>query len=117
MNLAQAKLSNRAQIGDDLKCVSDLMRDFSIEVTPGSAKKVDEFGEQLGQRTRVYVTSLPGSDFATVIETCKRLANEGMIPVPHFVARSMASKAVLEDRLAAVTSESRRHPSACNCGC
>jgi len=81
------------------------MEDFTIEVTPRGAKKIDDFRAYLRDGTWVYVTSLPGTDFEETIDTCKRLAEEGMQPVPHFTARSLANKEMLENYLARVTSE------------
>ena len=82
-----------------------LMSGFTAETTPGSAKKVENFNDHLEQNSWVYVTFLPGSDLKDTITLCKRLTNEGMRPIPHFAARSLASEAVLEDMLVQVTNE------------
>ena len=86
-------------VGDARRQIVDLMHGFSAETTPGSAAKVADFRAHLAPGTTVYVTALPGSDFADTIAVCKRLAAEGMHPVPHFAARSIADKAALEDGL------------------
>lgn len=85
--------------GDAKQQIMALMRGFSAETTPGSAVKVADFREHLGAGTSVYVTFLPGADFADTIAVCQRLAAEGMQPVPHFAARSIPDKAALEDGL------------------
>jgi methylenetetrahydrofolate reductase (NADPH) len=85
--------------------VCRLLRDFSIETTPRGALKVDDFREHLASGTRVYVTSLPGSDFSDTLRTCVRLRSEGMEPVPHFTARSIADENTLSDYLDRATSE------------
>ena len=105
MNMAQTELPQKSRSSGDLKHISDLMRDFSIEVTPGAARNIGDFRAHLRPGTWVYVTALPGSDFAEVIDTCKRLTEEGMTPVPHFVARGISSRADLEENLAKITSE------------
>jgi len=79
--------------------IADLMAGFSTETTPGGAAKVADFREHLAPGTTVYVTFLAGADFADTIAVCARLAAEGMRPVPHFAARSIADKAALEDGL------------------
>lgn len=81
------------------------MRGFSIETTPKGAANVADFRDYLAEGTWVYVTSLPGSDFQTTVATCKRLAAETMVPVPHFTARSIRNAKVLADRLDRVTNE------------
>ncbi|HEY5597243.1 MAG TPA: methylenetetrahydrofolate reductase [Kiloniellales bacterium] len=85
--------------GEAKRRIIDLMRGFSVETTPGSAAKVADFREHLAAGTTVYVTFLPGSDFADTVAVCKRLAAEGMNPVPHVAARSIPDKAALEDGL------------------
>ncbi len=100
----EAGLSARPNIGgrptgDAKQHIVDLMRGFTAETTPGSAAKVADFREHLAPGTTVYVTSLPGSNFADTIAVCTRLAAEGMHPVPHFAARSIVDKAALEDGL------------------
>jgi len=86
------------------KQISEFLRPFTIEVTPGGARRIDDFRNHLAEGTWVYVTSLPGSDFSDVVETCKKLANEGMAPVPHFTARGIAHAQELDERLDRVTS-------------
>jgi len=85
--------------------VSEFVRDYSIEVTPKGAKKIEYFSDYLEPYTPVYVTALPGSDFLDTIATCKRLAEENMTPVPHFTARGFKNDADLEMAVSAVTQE------------
>ncbi|RED52272.1 5,10-methylenetetrahydrofolate reductase [Aestuariispira insulae] len=83
----------------DKDLIIDFMKTCTVEVTPGGAAKVEDFREILRPDTTVYVTFLPGSDFADTVKTVRRLRDEGMNPVPHFAARSIPSKAFLEDNL------------------
>lgn len=85
--------------------VPRFMRRFSIETTPGSARRIADFRNHLPEGTWVYVTSLPGSDFHGTVDTCKKLCDEGMVPVPHFTARGIANARTLDERLNLVTSE------------
>lgn len=82
-----------------------LLRNFSIEVTPKAALKVTDFREHLAPGTWVYVTALPGSNFAATLDTCRRLRAEGMEPVPHITARGIADERALHERLDQLTSE------------
>ncbi|MEQ8354539.1 MAG: methylenetetrahydrofolate reductase [Kiloniellaceae bacterium] len=82
--------------------VLDLVRDFTVETTPGSALKIPDYREHLRPGARVAVTFLPGSDFADTVTTAKRLQEEGFAPMPHFAARSIPSRQALEDYLKAL---------------
>ena len=81
------------------QCISDVMRGFTTEVTPGSAAKIERFSDHLRPGTTVYVTFLPGSDFADTVRVATRLRDEGFEPVPHIAARSMPDRAFLEENL------------------
>ncbi len=84
----------------DIKtAIVDLVGGFTIETTPRSAEKVDNFANHLAKGTRVMVTFLPGSDFADTVTTCKRLKKDGMKPAPHFAARSIPSRQTFEGYL------------------
>ncbi len=82
--------------------IVDLMQDFTIETTPGSAAKIADYRDHLRPGTRVAVTFLPGSDFADTLATAARLKAEGFEPMPHFAARSIPSRQALEDYLKAL---------------
>jgi methylenetetrahydrofolate reductase (NADPH) len=98
---------NTRSISDDLMKtrVADFMRSYTIEVTPVGARRVHDFREHLPAGTWVYVTALSGSDFHDTLEACKKLAHQGMTPIPHFTARSMADAKTLDDHLNQVTTE------------
>jgi len=85
--------------------VQGLVAGFSTEVTPGSAAKIGSFHDHLREGTTVYITFLPGSDFADTVRVAKRLREEGFEPVPHFAARSIANKTALNDHLSRVVGE------------
>lgn len=78
---------------------------WSIEVTPAGAGKVESFGDALAPGTDVNVTFLPGSDPADTARVAARLRDEGMHPIPHIAARSIHDKAQLESILKALKSE------------
>ena len=85
--------------------VIDLVDNFTIETTPGSAAKIADYREHLRPGTKVAVTFLPGSDFADTIAVAKRLRREGFEPLPHFAARSIPSGARLSAWLEALVAE------------
>ena len=87
---------------EEKQALIDMMGKTTLEVTPGGAAKVEDFGQILRPECTIYVTFLPGSDFADTLKTVHRLEREGHKPVPHFAARSIVSAAVLEENLAAL---------------
>ncbi len=70
--------------------VQDLCTGYSAETTPGASQRVADYRVHLTEGTRVYVTFLPGTDFADTCVTATRLASEGFSPVPHIAARSIS---------------------------
>ena len=83
------------------------LENTSVEVTPGGAKKIEDFRQILRPGTTVFVTFLPGSDLRDTVATVKRLFDEGMKPVPHFAARSLPSKAFFEENLKILQAEAQ----------
>ena len=76
------------------------MQNWSIEFTPSNKTKIDDFRYVLPIGTTVNVTAIPGSDPALMMSTVKQLAAQEMNPVPHVVARGIASNSALEKMLA-----------------
>ena len=76
------------------------MRNWSIEFTPSSKTKIDDFRYVLPVGTTVNVTAIPGSDPALMMSTVEQLAAQEMNPVPHIVARGIVSNSALEKMLA-----------------
>jgi methylenetetrahydrofolate reductase (NADPH) len=72
---------------------------FTAETTPGAAAKIADYREHLRPGTTVFITFLPGSDFADTVAVAKRLKDEGFVPVPHFAARSIRDHATFETNL------------------
>ena len=89
----------------DMADIQSLVQGFSVETTPGSAAKVEDFGAVLPAGTTVNVTQLPGASISDIIAVCRRLRIEGMEPVPHIAARSIQSKAELAAYLDGLTGE------------
>lgn len=85
--------------------IQDLLSGFTTETTPKSADKIPDYREHLRAGTTVYVTFLPGQEFADTVRVCTRLHREGFVPVPHFAARSIPDRRSLEQWLARVTGE------------
>ena len=72
------------------------MQNWSIEVSPSSNKKINDFREVLPVGTTVNVTEIPGSDPERILSTVHQLASQEMNAVPHIAARGIESLAALE---------------------
>jgi methylenetetrahydrofolate reductase (NADPH) len=77
--------------------VTGLMQGWSIEITPKQAAKLERI--PLPKGTRVNIAYLPDEDPAHVLQTAARLVFEGMVPVPHVPARTLASAEALDSYL------------------
>lgn len=90
----------------DLKsAVRALCQGYSTEVTPAAAGKIASFRDILPAGTDVYITFLPGADYRDTVVLAARLRKEGLNPVPHVAARSIADRAMLNDYLARAVGE------------
>lgn len=76
--------------------VKDFFSDFTLETTPGSAKKITDYRDYVRIGEKIYITFLPGSDFNDTVGVAIRLKNEGFNPIPHIAARSVPNRAFLE---------------------
>ena len=80
--------------------IVELIRGFTTETTPGAAAKIPDYRKHLAPGSTVYVTFLPGADFADTVSVSIRLRGEGFEPVPHLAARSLPGKRHLDEQLA-----------------
>ena len=72
------------------------IENWSIEITPIAATKIDNFADYLAPNTTVNVTCLPSSDPIETIQTAVQLNNDGMNAVPHLAARSFVDHLELD---------------------
>lgn len=77
--------------------VSDFLENFSIEVMPRTAEKIEDFRAILPAGTRVYIAHIEGTPIEEMVATAKRLANDGFQVMPHFPARIIKDKETLGD--------------------
>ncbi|MEM8759837.1 MAG: methylenetetrahydrofolate reductase [Pseudomonadota bacterium] len=96
LNFMSRKAAAARPTGD----LAAMLDGFSIEVMPRTAAKIESFREILPAGTRVYVAHIDGTPIEEMVETAKRLADEGFPVMPHFPARIIADEAVLADWVA-----------------
>jgi methylenetetrahydrofolate reductase (NADPH) len=80
--------------------IESFLQDFSIEVMPRTAEKVEDFRALLPQGTRVYIAHIEGTPIEYMVATAKRLAADGFNVMPHFPARIIKDAATLADWIA-----------------
>ncbi|PRY78745.1 methylenetetrahydrofolate reductase (NADPH) [Yoonia maritima] len=80
--------------------ISALLQDYSIEVMPRTAEKIDNFKDLLPAGTRVYIAHIDGTPIEDMVATAKRLAADDYKVMPHFPARIIQDKAMLADWIA-----------------
>ncbi|KHQ54001.1 methylenetetrahydrofolate reductase [Mameliella alba] len=76
------------------------LQNYSIEVMPRTASKVEDFRALLPEGTRVYIAHIEGTPIEEMVATAKRLSGEGYNVMPHFPARIIKDAATLENWIA-----------------
>ena len=104
MRTARTPADVQASDSDKVRII-EFMRGFTAETTPGAAAKIADYRAHLAPGTTVYVTFLPGADFAETVSVSARLRGEGFEPVPHLAARSLPSERFLDEQLARLSGE------------
>ena len=87
----------KTDTSDTRASLGAFLEGFSIEVMPRTAAKVEDFKALLPAGTRVYIAHIEGTPIEEMVETAKRLHEDGFPVMPHFPARIIKDKATLED--------------------
>ena len=85
--------------------VKNFLNGYSIEVTPNAAAKIEDFAEVLPANTRIYIAHIEGTPFEEMLKTAKKINDEGFIPMPHFPARIIEDKDMLDSWLSQYSGE------------
>ena len=88
------KNSQTSQVSENLE---SFLLDYSIEVMPRTAEKIENFRDILPKNTRVYIAHIEGTPIEDMVKTAKRLAENGFSTMPHFPARIIRDKPTLND--------------------
>ncbi|MBZ8119569.1 methylenetetrahydrofolate reductase [Roseovarius sp. LXJ103] len=89
-----------AEAGPVNGAIEALLKDYSIEVMPRTAEKVEDFRALLPEGTRVYIAHIEGTPIDDMVATAKRLNEAGYPVMPHFPARIIKDRATLVDWIA-----------------
>ncbi len=79
------------------EAIKNFLDGFSIEVTPRAAAKIDNFAELIPKGTLIYIAHIEGTPIDEMIATAKKINQQGFSPMPHFPARIIKDKNVLQD--------------------
>ena len=82
-----------------LKIVKKFLNSYSIETTPNVYAKYGGFSEFLSKDHDVYITYLPDENSNNVVDTAKKLREEGYEVIPHLPARTIVNVNELEKYL------------------
>src|SRR5262245_58979117 len=79
--------------------IRNLVKGYSIETTTREAKNVEAFSDIVPLGTCIYIPHVPSANLQDTVALAGRLRKEGMVPVPHVVARRIGSLSALDDFL------------------
>ena len=77
--------------------LTNFIAGYSIEVTPRALSKIDNLAEILPKGTRVYIAHIEGTPIDEMVKTAQKIHDAGFKSMPHFPARLIKNKSVLED--------------------
>ena len=77
--------------------LTSFLKGFSLEVTPRAAAKIENFSELIPKGTLIYIAHIEGTPIEEMVETAKKINDQGYSPMPHFPARIIKNEQVLQD--------------------
>ncbi len=80
-----------------IETIKNFLDGFSIEVTPRAAAKIDNFADLIPKGTLIYIAHIEGTPIEEMVATAKKINEQGFSPMPHFPARIIKDKNVLQD--------------------
>ena len=80
-----------------IETIKNFLDGFSIEVTPRAAAKIDNFADLIPKGTLIYIAHIEGTPIEEMVATAKKINEQGFSAMPHFPARIIKDKNVLQD--------------------
>jgi methylenetetrahydrofolate reductase (NADPH) len=77
--------------------LTNFLKGFSVEVTPRAASKIESFSDLIPKGTLVYIAHIEGTPIEEMVETAKKINDQGYSPMPHFPALIIKNKQTLQD--------------------
>ena len=79
------------------EAIKKFLDGFSVEVTPKAASKIENFEDYIPSGTLVYIAHIEGTPIEEMVATAKKINEQGFSAMPHFPARIIKDKNVLQD--------------------
>ena len=76
--------------------IKKLINNYTIETTPNVYEKFESLGTYLPHGNDVYITYLPDEDPKRIIDTAKKIIQEGLEAIPHLSSRTIKDYNMLE---------------------
>lgn len=86
--------------------IKNILKEYSIETTPNVYAKYGKFSDLVPLKNSIYVTYLPDEESLRVIDTSKKLSDEGYDVIPHLPARTIKNNSDLEKYIGALAEKS-----------
>lgn len=86
--------------------IKKLLQNYSIETTPNVYKKYGQFINLVPLDSSIYITYLPDENYLNIVDTAKKLTDEGFQVIPHLPSRRMKDKSDLESYIGRLSEES-----------
>ena len=77
--------------------LNSFLKGFSIEVTPRAIAKIENLSELIPSGTLFYIAHIEGTPIEEMVQTAKRINEQGYPTMPHFPARIIKDKDTLKD--------------------
>ena len=85
--------------------IKQLIKGYTIETTPNVYEKFETLSEYLPHGNDVYVTYLPDEDPRRIVNTSKKIIQEGLNAIPHLPARTIEDYNMLENYIGNLSEE------------
>ena len=85
--------------------IKKLITDYTIETTPNVYEKFESLNEYLPYDNDVYITYLPEENPERVVNTAKKIIQEGLNAIPHLPARTIQDYSMLEKYIGSLSEE------------
>ena len=85
--------------------LAGFLRTYSAEVTARDRKGLDAAPDLMKPGSEVFVAAIPGETVDRIVAAAAQIRRGGLEPVPHIVARNIASRAALGDLLGRLAGE------------
>ena len=87
--------------------LSGLLTNYTAEVTARDRKGLDAAPAMMAAGSEVYIAAIPGESEDRLVAAAAHLRENGMVPVPHIVARNIENRAGLDGLLRRLTAEAK----------